>query len=93
MLQMLSGPEFPPGRIVITANAAQRLSADDITSALRRHLRNDWGGLGAKDEREEERSLLDGCRLLSAYHSATGVRFRVISEADRSITLLLPEDY
>ncbi len=45
MFQVLSGPKFPPGRIVITANAAQHLSDGDITSALRRHLRGDWGDL------------------------------------------------
>ena len=94
MFQVLSGPKFPPGRIVITANAAQHLSDDDITSALRRHLRGDWGDLNAHDKHENERSLLDGCRLLSAYQTAAGVRFWVITEWDRSVTtLLLPEDY
>ena len=94
MLRVLSGPKFSPGHIVITSNAAQHLSDADIASALRRHLRGDWGDLNAHDQRENERSLLDGCRLLSAYQTAAGVRFWVITEADRSVTtLLLPEDY
>ncbi len=90
MLPRLSGPKFPPGRIVISAKAAQRLSDDDIALTLRRHVHGTWGDL---DKRENERSWLAGCRLLAAYNSAAGVRFWVITEADQSVTLLLPEDY
>jgi hypothetical protein len=33
-------------------------------------------------------------RLLSAYHDENGVKFWIITEADRSATtVLLPEDY
>jgi hypothetical protein len=90
MLRMQFVPKSSSGRIVITAKAAQQLSDDDITSAMRRHLRGDHN---AHAKREQERCLLDGCRLLSAFHTAAGVGFWVITEADRSVTLLLPEDY
>lgn len=41
-----------------------------------------------------ELALKEGSRLLSVYHSATGVKFYIITEADRSMTtVLLPEDY
>lgn len=94
MFQSLSGPKFPPGRIVITANAAQHLTNVDIATALRRHLRGDWGELTDDDKQANERSLLGDCRLLSAYQTEAGVRFWVITEWDRSVTtLLLPEDY
>lgn len=93
MLQMLSGLKFPTGRIIITAKAAQHLSDDDITSALRCHCRDNWDDLSAHEKRANERAWLNGCRLLSAYHTAAGIRFWVITEADRSVTLLLPEDY
>jgi len=39
-------------------------------------------------------ALATGARLLSVYHSETGLKFWIITEADRSVTtVLLPEDY
>jgi hypothetical protein len=39
-------------------------------------------------------SLENGFRLLSVYHAANGVKFWIITEADRSATtILMPEDY
>jgi hypothetical protein len=46
------------------------------------------------DRRENELSLQKGFRLLSVYHAANGVKFWIITEANRSATtVLLPEDY
>jgi hypothetical protein len=46
------------------------------------------------DHRENELSLQHGWRLLSAYTLSTGVKFWIITEADRSVTtFLLPEEY
>ena len=94
MLQVEFRPKFPPGRVVITENAARELSQEDVSLALRRHLRGDWGELETPDWQANERALLHGCRLLSAYTSHTGLRFWVISEPNReATTVLLPEDY
>jgi len=47
-----------------------------------------------EDRQENELSLQQGFRLLSAYCSAQGVKFSIITEADRSTTtVLLTEDY
>jgi hypothetical protein len=49
---------------------------------------------GAEDRLENERSVSDGCRILSAYHLRDGTKIWVITEADRSATtILLPEEY
>jgi len=72
MLQLESAPKFPPGRVVITDHAANEISPEDIALALRRHVQGDWGDLEAPNRRENERALLLGCRLLSAYSSRTG---------------------
>jgi hypothetical protein len=40
-------PTFPLGRIVMTANAARRLTPREIRDALRRHESGDWGNAGA----------------------------------------------
>jgi len=86
MLQLESAPKFPPGRVVITDHAANEISPEDIVLALRRHVQGDWGDLEAPNRRENERALLLGCRLLSAYSSRTGLRFWIITEPDRSRT-------
>jgi hypothetical protein len=82
------------GQTVITNNAAERLEAHDVYAALRRHAQGDWGELDPEDVAENERSLKGGFRLLSAYTDRNGVKFWIITEADRSATtVLLPEDY
>jgi hypothetical protein len=84
---------FPLGQVVITANAAQYLDTNAVNDALRRHAAGDWGDLCAEDACENEYSLTEGFRLLSAY--GTGKRrFWIITEADRSVTtVLMPDDY
>ena len=78
----------------MTANALEALHADDVAAALRRHAGGDWGEVGPEDAAENELSLKQGFRLLSAYTDRKGVKFWIITEADRSYsTVLLPEDY
>jgi hypothetical protein len=86
--------KFTLGHVVATPNALANLTPQDVQRALRRHAVGDWGDLCEEDRRENELSLLQGFRLLSAYHAANGIKFWVITEADRSVTtVLLPEDY
>lgn len=67
---------------------------DDITTALARHNRGDWGDVGKEDHAENELSLQQGFRLFSVYHGANGTKFYIITENDRSLTtVLLPSDY
>ncbi len=85
---------FPLGRIVITRNAAGKLTNGDVMKALARHARGDWGDLDDHDREENELSLDRGFRLFSAYRARDGTKFWIITEADRSVTtLLMPEDY
>jgi O-methyltransferase involved in polyketide biosynthesis len=90
----MSEPKFTLGRTVVTANAASVLTYDDMAAGLLRHITGDWGDLDAEDRQENDRALKVGCRLLSAYRSACGIRFWIITEASREVsTILLPEDY
>ena len=87
---------FPLGQIVATPGALEALeqAGENSITVLRRHLAGDWGEVDDDDRRENERSLADGCRLLSAYTLSSGTRLWVITEADRSATtLLLPSEY
>jgi hypothetical protein len=86
--------KFRLGRIVSTPNALEHLTQDDILLGIQRHQAGDWGDVDEHDRQENELSLQQGLRLLSVYHSGTGVKFWLITEADRSVTtVLLPEDY
>ena len=90
----MSEAKFPLGRTVITANAATMLTQQDIERGLTRHATGDWGDMDESDGQENDRALQIGCRLLSAYRSAGGIRFWIITEASReATTILLPEDY
>ena len=94
MIVIIANSKFPLGQIVITRNALDTLNPEDMSKALTRHASGDWGDLCEDDRRENELSLKEGYRLLSAYHAADGTKFWIITEADRSVTtVLLPEDY
>ena len=85
-------PRFALGHTVITAGALAVLSHDDVLAALGRHVVGDWGEVDAPDWNANERTLLEGGRLVSVYRSSR--KFYVITEWDRSLTtILLPEEY
>ena len=89
-------PLFPLGRVVATPGALAALeAAGELPHRyLARHVRGDWGELPDEDRKENELSLREGFRILSAYRTRLGVRLWVITEADRSSTcVLLPEEY
>lgn len=88
--------KFPLGHIVATPGALEAISAsgEDALGYLERHLAGDWGDVCAEDKLENERSLVNGWRILSVYTLSTGLKFWIITEADRSATtFLLPEEY
>lgn len=85
---------FPLGRLLITPGAQAMLAVSDVWTALGRHAAGDWGELSDEDRAENEFSVSRALRLLSAYRSVAGVKFWIITEADRSATtVLLPEEY
>lgn len=87
--------KFALGQCVATHNAVETMQERGINPLhlLLRHHNGDWGEVGAEDKAANDRALIDGTRLLSAYN-VNGVRLWVITEADRSATtILLPEDY
>lgn len=82
------------GRLLSTPHALEKIRNDEIIAAIGRHQSGDWGDLDEHDRHANERALKDGTRLFSVFHSLAGVKFYIITEADRSATtVLLPEDY
>jgi hypothetical protein len=89
-------PLFTLGYVVATPGvlAALEKAGQQPGDFLARHASGDWGDVPPEDLKENELSLQQGFRLLSAYRSNAGDRLWVITEADRSSTcLLLPEEY
>jgi hypothetical protein len=86
--------KFPLGRTVATPAVLSALSTGELSIAVNRHQRGDWGDVCPEDREENELALREGFRLFSVYHSKAGTKFWVITEADRSATtVLLPDDY
>ena len=87
---------FELGQTVATPGALQALAKTNETPLpyLVRHSAGDWGDLTDDDRRENELSVKDGFRILSAYPLRDGTKIWIITEADRSATtILLPEEY
>jgi len=84
------------GAIVATPGALELLKEVSVRPEvlLQRHVNRDWGELSPEDAEENELSLREGFRLLSAYRLRGEEKIWVITEADRSsTTLLLPSEY
>ena len=94
VLPVVSRRKFNLGQIVITSNAHAVLTPEDVSTALMRHSRCDWGKVCAQDREVNERGVRGQGMILSAYQLAEGVKFWVITDPGHEVTtLLLPEDY
>ena len=91
-----NGPLFCLGQIVATPGALEALqeARQDPLELLKRHQSGDWGEVPSEDKQENDFSVQQGFRILSAYTLSTGVKLWLITEADRSVTtFLLPAEY
>lgn len=94
-------PKFNLGRLLATPGALSALeqSGQSPTEFLNRHANGDWGDVCPEDAAFNDASLVDGSRLLSAYHTKTNGKLWVITEATDddgrrcATTILLPEEY
>ena len=94
-------PRFTLGQTVATPAALKAIQQAGQSPAefLDRHVRGDWGELCDEDKQANEDALQDGSRILSAYHTSTGQKIWIITEAadedDRreATTILLPDEY
>lgn len=87
---------FLLGQVVATPGALEALleAGQAPIELLRRHQNGDWGDLCDEDKAENELSVAQGFRILSAYTLTTGEKVWLITEADRSVTtFLLPSEY
>ena len=68
------GATFSLGQTFITLGAQEALDIAGETAVqfLRRHMSADWGEISPVDVEENELSLREGLRLLSAYRTVKG---------------------
>jgi hypothetical protein len=88
--------KFPLGQFAATPGALEALEASGQEPGyfITRHASGDYGEVNEEDRRSNDEALVQGDRILSAYRTLKGVRLWIITEADRSSTvLLLPEEY
>jgi hypothetical protein len=82
------------GRVVITCGAERVIPPSDVQIALRRHHSGDWGDVSPADWTANEVAVKCEDRLISSYFASNGVKFWIITEANReATTVLLPDDY
>ena len=94
MLFTETSGRFNPGRLLATPGLLSAVPREEILAGYARHLNCDWGEVSDADRRSNEYALRHRERLLSVYRSKAGIRFWIITEADRSATTcLLPEEY
>ncbi len=95
-------PLFKLGQVLATpgALAALEQAGQSVWEFLSRHVAGDWGIVDADDKAENQQSVQDGSRILSAYLLKDGqTKVWVITEATddngkrAATTLLLPDEY
>lgn len=87
---------FSLGQISLTIGAQDALKESNQTANefLAKHSTGNWGDVCDDDKKENELSLIEGFRILSAYKTKNNVKIWAITEAGRSsTTILLPSDY
>lgn len=95
----MEGKKFESGRILMSQGIAEAIAENwDFTiftrESLFRHLKGDWGNLCDEDKEENERALREGGRLFSAFEEKGKPKIWIVTESDRSCTVILkPEEY
>ena len=87
---------FPLGNVYMTIGAREALkeAEQEPFDFLARHQRGDWGIVGKEDAKENDFSVKNGFRILSAYKTNLAEKIWILTESDRSSsTILLPEEY
>ncbi|PLZ03035.1 hypothetical protein CY652_06900 [Burkholderia sp. WAC0059] len=85
-------PLFPLGRTVTTPGARELMHRTGVHpfQLLLRHQAGDWGTLDAADCAANDRAVVEGAQILSAYELGENrEKMWVISDADRSSTVIL----
>jgi len=85
---------FQLGRVCATHKAHDSIQPACLRNAIDRHAHCDWGDVTDNDRAANNHAVSHGLRILSQYTSQDGDDFWIITEADRSSTMILfPNEY
>jgi hypothetical protein len=73
---------------MVDANSSRKLTSEDIIPALGRHLHGDWGRVNRRYRRTNPIALRESKPVRSVYFTNDGVKFSVVTNAERSATLI-----
>ena len=101
MSNLIVQPKFSLGRTLATPAALKAIEDAGQTPGffLDRHIQGDWGEVCDDDKQANDRALVDGGRLLSAYRTLKNTRIWIITEAAddqgrrAATTILEPSEY
>ena len=82
----LWGKSFSLGRIVVVSASLKSRPPSEITDALVRHNLGDWGDVTERRRQVNDKSVWKKRSLRSIYSSKNGIRFHIVTNADRSLT-------
>lgn len=93
-------PRFNMGSLLATQGALKAMEESNQSPMdfIGRHVGGDWGDVCPDDKQLNDRALIDGSRLLSAYKTRNGVKIWIITEATddtghrAATTCLLPQE-
>ena len=82
--------KFETGRVVVTPAAAAALAAEgkSIDDVLARHRAGDWGDVSQQLRTINDRGLVECFNLQSAYAVPDGGRLVVVTNRDRTLTMV-----
>ena len=83
-------PKFEAGEVVITpaASAALEAGGHKLDDLLARHQAGDWGDVSEQVRAGNERGLVERFNLQSAYVVPSGQRLVVVTNRDRTLTMV-----
>lgn len=85
---MNTPPKFQLGELRVTPGVIEQVDPEDALDCLVKHASGDWSELPAEDRKENEIALRSELRIWMTCRDRKGVRFWIVTEADRSFTTI-----
>ena len=85
--------KFRLGALFVSEAAARKVTLFELSTALNRHSRCDWGGVDHAQRKLNRTALRRGGRVVSTFVASNWTSIRIITDWNRSTTsVILPEE-
>ena len=82
--------KFRLGALFVSDAASRKITLADLSTALSRHAKCDWGGIDRENRKRNAQGML---RVISLYGARNGTRFHVLTEPKKLKTsVFLPKE-